>query len=76
MFAAFVSYSLIPVAAATGLVLPWLWLRWEMKYQTRLLRQELDAQSSIIHDQATTINAYREAVNSTMDELHATTSRG
>ena len=65
MFAAIFSFSLIPVAIAIGVGLPWAWLHWELKYQDKLL------QASIIEDQEATIDAYREVVSVTMDDLEA-----
>jgi hypothetical protein len=71
MFAAIFSFSLIPVAIAIGVGLPWAWLHWELKYQDKLLHVSLAAQASIIEDQEATIDAYREVVSVTMDDLEA-----
>ena len=76
MFAAIFSFSLIPVAVVIGVGLPWLWLRWELNYQAKLHRQALADQASIIADQEGTIDAYRQVVSLTMDDLHATVDFG
>jgi hypothetical protein len=76
MFAAIFSFSLIPVAVVIGVGLPWLWLHWELNYQAKLQRQALAAQASIIADREGTINAYRQVVSLTMDDLHATAQIG
>lgn len=75
MFAAVFSFSLVPIAIVIGFGLPWLWLRWELKYQARLHEAELSTQASVIEDQEATIHAYREVVNFTMDNLQLSAKR-
>lgn len=76
MFAAIFSFTLIPVAVAIAIGLPWLWLHWELKYQAKLHGEALSAQASIIEDQEATIHAYREVISFTMDDLHSTSPKG
>jgi predicted outer membrane lipoprotein len=77
MFTAIFSVSLITLAIAFGVAIPWLGLHLELMNQRKRAHEAtLKAHLATIKDHEATIGAYRQAIDFTIDELQAVPQRG
>ena len=77
MFTAIFSVSLITLAIAFGVAVPWLGLHLELMHQRKRDHEAtLKAHLTTIEDHEATIGAYRQVLSLTMDELQAIPQSG
>jgi predicted outer membrane lipoprotein len=77
MFTAIFSVSLITLAIAFGVAIPWLGLHFELMHQRKRDHEATTrAHLATIEDHEATIGAYRQVLGFTMDELQAIPQKG